>query len=331
VDRYPELDVLRGIACLAVVFFHYLSRGPEAGWTGNAVYPSIAHIAAYWHFGVQLFFMISGFVIYKSARGRTVKDFAIARFWRLFPAYWVAILVTTYFMWLFGAELFIVSVRDFFWNFTMFQQFADAASVDGSYWSLMVEMIFYCYIALAIQLRIIERTYLLITVALGICALNLVINSFKIDLFLLAQWSPYFVIGIVGSLIRDRGCTAKDVGFFVLALGLAILRLYLDAIRLPKHSFTPDAFVVAAIALIFIVVVSRKWGFKPNRLSNTLGAMTYPVYLLHQNIGYVLLVAITPLLGAGLSLIVVLAYVLIMSRILNELIEVRLVRFFKKR
>lgn len=148
--RQTELDYLRGAACLMVVFFHYLSRGPKAAWTGIAKFSWAQDVAQFGHLGVQLFFMISGYVIYKSAEGRNIKQFIAARFWRLFPAYWAGILLTSFIILVFNAKAFSVSLGDTLWNFTMMQEWVGATSVDGAYWSLAVELIFYFYVAAAI-------------------------------------------------------------------------------------------------------------------------------------------------------------------------------------
>lgn len=83
-SRFRELDGLRGIAALAVVLSHFTG-------THNLRYvddPAPLFDAWWGGFGVQLFFMISGFVILMSAeRARRASDFAIARIARLYPAY----------------------------------------------------------------------------------------------------------------------------------------------------------------------------------------------------------------------------------------------------
>jgi len=80
--RLASLDLLRLVAALAVVLFHYLFRG---GITGDldVEYAAAAPFAIYGYLGVSLFFLISGFVIAWSAEGRTWQEFAVARFARL--------------------------------------------------------------------------------------------------------------------------------------------------------------------------------------------------------------------------------------------------------
>src|SRR4051812_39368993 len=82
--RYEELDALRGIASLMVVFFHYTMGRPQAD-VGFVLGTT----------GVDLFFIISGFVIFMSLNKITRStDFIINRVSRLYPTYWTAVTFT---------------------------------------------------------------------------------------------------------------------------------------------------------------------------------------------------------------------------------------------
>src|SRR6185436_18721223 len=97
--RIGEVDALRGLAALAVVFYHYGQRYRELGADAylSAKFPGqfpmngepLAWVS-WGHYGVQLFFMISGFVILMTiSKVRSLKEFALLRFVRLYPAFWV--------------------------------------------------------------------------------------------------------------------------------------------------------------------------------------------------------------------------------------------------
>lgn len=90
-SRLAEVDALRGIAAMSVVLFHYTTRFTEL--FAPPYSPTISFQNG--HYGVNLFFIISGFVIFMTLE-RTSKpmDFVISRFSRLFPAYWFAIFLT---------------------------------------------------------------------------------------------------------------------------------------------------------------------------------------------------------------------------------------------
>src|SRR2546423_3808210 len=99
--RLAELDALRGVPVLMVLAYHYTTRFGELFPLAAA--PASFPFGAY---GVELFFVISGFVIFMTLdRSERPADFLPARFSRLYPAYWAAVLTTTSVLWLFNGPL----------------------------------------------------------------------------------------------------------------------------------------------------------------------------------------------------------------------------------
>ncbi len=86
-DRIEGLDILRLFAALSVVIFHYSFRGAAADDLTRVSLPALVPITKYGYLGVDLFFVISGFVIAWSAEGRHWLQFAVARFARIYPAF----------------------------------------------------------------------------------------------------------------------------------------------------------------------------------------------------------------------------------------------------
>ena len=60
-DRFYEIDLLRFLAALAVVLYHYTFRGFAEGGYSPVEYPILGEFFKYGSYGVQLFFIISGF------------------------------------------------------------------------------------------------------------------------------------------------------------------------------------------------------------------------------------------------------------------------------
>src|SRR5689334_5092656 len=88
--RLLELDALRGIAVLGVMFFHYTTLYMSA----YDPTPTLFDFCFGQH-GIHLFFIISGFVIYMTLEKSSPMDFIVSRFSRLYPAYWAGILLTS--------------------------------------------------------------------------------------------------------------------------------------------------------------------------------------------------------------------------------------------
>ena len=60
------------------------------GMVGGTTFPAIANVTKYGYLGVNLFLLISGFVILVSSDGKSPRQFVISRIVRLYPTYWVA-------------------------------------------------------------------------------------------------------------------------------------------------------------------------------------------------------------------------------------------------
>jgi peptidoglycan/LPS O-acetylase OafA/YrhL len=331
VKRQAELDYLRGIACLMVVFFHFLYRGQIDHWTGEAVYPSVAPIAKFGYLGVHLFFMISGYVIYKSALGRSAKEFASGRFWRLFPAYWAAIVLTSCVVYALHGTQFQISSKDLLWNFTMLHGIFGMKSVDGAYWSLVVELVFYCYVGLAIKLNLLHRTKGIAIVWLALCLANFVVDSHWINTLFLTRWAPLFLVGIMAFKVREGDRSVSSWAVLAAAASVAVFQSFWLARSAAADSADRLEWIfIIALVAIFVTIVHRPRQVRPSKLSNSFGDLTYPVYLTHQNIGFLLLATYSGLIGSWLALGFALLISLALGFILNQLVERRLTAKMRK-
>ena len=140
-SRLVEIDALRGVAAMAVVLFHLTTRYMEL-FSFKAL-PSLSF--PYGHYGVNLFFIISGFVIFMTLE-KTARpmDFVVSRFSRLFPVYWAAIFVTFAVTHALGLPGKLVGFGTAMGNMLMLHGLFRVPHVDGVYWTLEVELLFYC-------------------------------------------------------------------------------------------------------------------------------------------------------------------------------------------
>lgn len=141
--RFDQVDGLRGIACLLVIWHHVaddFSGIAGSGWWIQRV----AHDFNVGLIGVLAFFAISGYVIPSSlrgGRGEGVKQFLMRRFWRLYPPFWFALGCT----WLMDIPEF--SMQRLAWNLTMVPSLGRVTSAAGHFWTLEVELVFYTFVA----------------------------------------------------------------------------------------------------------------------------------------------------------------------------------------
>ena len=303
--RVPELDVLRFLAALAVVLFHYAFRGFAADHYTVMPYPLLAGGARYGYLGVELFFMISGFVILMttaSPQGGGVRGFIVSRIVRLYPAFWVCCTVTFLVTLAIGAPRFTASWSQYAVNLTMMSEFVDVASLDGAYWSLFVEIRFYAFIALVLLLRQMHRieALMLAWLILSIALLVHPLGEFP-SWLLMIDHSAFFIAGAAFFWTRSQGRSWRRMAMVLVSWLLAMTQSVRALRGFEEHYATPiDAVVVGALVTLFFAVMAsialrgRDTPSSSHARLLLLGALSYPLYLLHQNIGYMIFNAAYP-------------------------------------
>lgn len=178
--RFYEIDLLRFVAAISVVIYHYTFIGATRSNYNPLVFPEFAPITKYGYLGVELFFIISGYVVLLSAQGKTVRQFFVSRVTRLYPAYWVACTLTflVKIVWGAGTNASLPMTDDlgagpmqYVYNMTMLQSFIGIRNMDGPYWSLAVEITFYFLISLLIGYYLLRYVDWFLLLWLGYVAL----------------------------------------------------------------------------------------------------------------------------------------------------------------
>lgn len=276
--RFGELDALRGLAVSVVLAFHYT-------WRSEQVLPAahgFAHGIEWGHYGVELFFAISGFVILMTlGRTRTSGDFLISRFARLFPAYWAAVVLTTGVVVLFGAGALAQPASVIAINLSMLQSFFYVPAVDGAYWSLGVELAFYACMWGLWRLKRLDRieAVLLGWIALKFAWWLVPALPSRLGLLVIEEYIPWFAIGMAAYRVHigERRWRQQAA---VLAFGFLSVAI-IDRIEAPG-----GAWVYLGTIAIFALAVEGRLRWLANRPLLWLGALSYPIYLVHQNVGY---------------------------------------------
>ena len=303
--RLVELDALRGIAAMAVVAYHYTTH--YANQIGHMTPLRFGFPAG--NYGVHLFFLISGFVIFMTLeRTRNAMDFVVSRFSRLYPAYWAAMLVTGIVVYTIGMPGQRLPVWDLLLNLTMFQQILGAEHLDGSYWTLQVELFFYAQMLFWFIVGGLKRIHWVIAgwLVLAILYREVEIHhlhfSYLTREILILRHIPFFALGILFYRLRtqpgERLLNWAMIGFCLLAIAIIHPPVYLLV-----------ALVCCALFTLFIN--DRLRGLKGGFFVY-LGAISYPLYLLHQAIGFAVInrlehVGISSLVACLLAAVLVVA------------------------
>lgn len=289
--RLEVLDGLRLLAAMAVVLFHFVAVTQNPAEPKRADFPGLFPVAVYGWLGVELFFVISGFVICMSAWGRPLGDFFVSRVARLYPAYWVAIAVTTC----------VLVVTDsprpdasrILVNLTMLERPLGVLEVSQVYWTLWVELHFYLLFALVVWRGLNYRRvvgFCLVWTAASVLAVGTGIP--ELDVIVGAEYSMYFVAGIAMYLMHRYGQSLLLWGIVGTSWALALHHVS-DWVRL--RSLQTDgavdwrgtAAVITVIFLLMLAVALGKLSWIRGRWLTVAGALTYPLYLIHWEAGIV--------------------------------------------
>lgn len=277
-SRLSELDAIRGLAALAVVIFHYFYHyNIQYGHPSLNVGWSVIGKS-----GVELFFMVSGFVIFMTLN-RTEKagDFIVSRLSRLFPAYWAAIILTFTVVSIFGLPGREVSAVDAAINFSMIQQLIGTPNVDGVYWTLLVEFIFYCLMLLLYSTGKLNNAepLLIAFICYGIYAALAIDNRNEASVeYLFPRNAAFFLAGICYYKLSQHQGSKLTFAYLAIALISTI------ATHSLKHFIIFSGF----FALFYLLINKRLTALNKKPLI-FIGGISYSLYLVHQNIGYVII------------------------------------------
>jgi peptidoglycan/LPS O-acetylase OafA/YrhL len=323
-SRLLELDALRGIAAISVVLYHY-TYGYGVLYGQHNVIISFP----YGNLGVHLFFLISGFVIFLTlGKAKAGLDFIVSRFSRLYPAYWVAGGLTFAIVSIFGLPGWQVSWTDGLINLTMLAGWLSTPYIDGVYWTLTIELSFYL---LMFVLYLTDNLKRIETFAIGwlilIYPLRIIGYLFKFQIptpiaaTILLNSGFFFIAGIMFYKVKNGQATLKH--------HLIILCCYLACLN---HRIDFDIIYNAAFFVIFYLFAYNRLGFIVHKPLLLLGMISYPLYLIHANIGFVIIRNFYKYnINPNLSVIIALTSVLLMSWLISISIEKPAMKFIRRK
>ncbi|MFC4499725.1 MULTISPECIES: acyltransferase family protein [Streptomyces] len=342
--RLRALDGLRLIAALMVACYHYGGRGGDItrAWGTSAadVFPTLHTPFAYGCLGVQVFFVISGFVICMSGWGRSLRSFFASRTARLMPAYWVAVLLVSAVFALPVVVYDAVSPSDILVNLTLLQQPLGVHRVLGVDWTLWAEVRFYALFALFVVLPGANRRRVVLFCVGWILAAAITQGAHQplLDIVFMPEYAPFFIGGVGLYLVhRDR---RDPYAWGIVGVSFLIGQHY--AVRSLWNAADPNAFahrtswgIIAVVAFGFIAVgaIALGWLDRVNwRWLTVAGALTYPFYLVHEHLGWVVVQTLHRHLGVPsyATFLLTIASMLTLAWVMNKVVEERLTPKLRK-
>ena len=319
-----DVQVLRGVAVLAVLLFHAFEKSFPNGYLG-----------------VDVFFLISGFVItpqileiFNSHSGRVgrLKSFYIRRLYRLLPALGAMVGFSSILILLLGSpedhERFArqgISTLFFGGNFGAYLFSQDYFSPNPNplvhTWSLAVEQQFYIFLPLLLGPLLFKKIrtnayllsiFLLISIPSLISFLNPMLLAplySRIGINLASQFSFYstidrvwqFALGSVAYLFlrTKRGIKLHPNKIVGICVVLIVFIFLFTQVSLEQKS---GSILISVLTLV--AIVSKSFDFLPNLLKwkmEWIGNRSYSIYLVHMPLLYLVVYSPTPIFGTGRS------------------------------
>lgn len=297
--HYKWIDVIRATSALLIVLFHYTYRydnNPYIVLSESQVnYP----IQVSWGYGAVItFFMLSGFLISHNFinTNKNPINFATKRVVRLYPTFWICVILTTIVIIFVFPEIKINPII-FIANLTMVPVDFHQPYIDGAYWTMGYEIkftIFLLFILLYKNLNIRKLWlffWLLSSIAVGFCSNYFHPTLIRIlkDVFLMD-----FIHTFIGGIsIANFKFSPK---FYTTLLSLSFINQYCWL----GFDMCYDSFFLITVVLLFIIPMLEMIKINDTiyKIIEFIALISYPLYLLHQMIGFGIIRA---LVNNGLS------------------------------
>jgi peptidoglycan/LPS O-acetylase OafA/YrhL len=299
--RLGNIDLLRFCCALLVVLYHYTYTGHASHGLSPTAFPEFLPLTQHRWVGAWLFFMVSGFGIAYAARRGSPYDFLVARVARIYPSFLFCMCVTSLVLVVAAPQTFVefqMTWSRWIANITMAPMVMKETFVDAVYWSILVEITFYMWVSVFLALGLFQKRLLEI---LGIWLVFSVFNEFFLDSALLnkvflTRNACFFALGMVSYRVyaANRRPDFPEIILGVLSIILALksdytVNSWLQANYLYAAEWNLGISLLKTIGFLFLINMAvRAEPVMQRSVTTVMGGMSYPLYLLHSSLGFVL-------------------------------------------
>lgn len=309
-DRIPLAHSLRGLAALWVVLFH-VQEGNHIESLLNVMPEFVsASIFGAGHFGVPIFFVLSGLVIARSGAvaGASLKallGFLYHRLIRLSPPYFVSIgvvlMALLFKAWVLHKDVAFPTVFELLSHLLYVQDIVGANTILPVYWTLAIEVQFYIVYGMVMLIsHSLQNRYSFArveeSIIIGACVfavmwpLGIIETSVYPGSFLTTWY--LFLMGVLTYKVMNGQKWAN--GMYIVYVGV------LGGIGVMNH----DGFTIAGVlsSLILLLAVQRRHSFEWTGMwgLSYLGLISYSLYLLHSPVTGTTYAVVRKVFGYGL-------------------------------
>ena len=267
----PVVVALRGIAALAVCMFHFTKGFMAEDGFARELFKNG------W-MGVEVFFVISGFVIPYSLLDTSFAFKHYAKFFkkrvlRIEPAYLVSVVLIVGLNYIaamvpgFAGDPFGISFELILQHIGYLVEFFNNEWLNPVYWTLAVEFHYYLLIGLLIAVWNLKYRWLTISSIIGI----LLLKYLNVEMIKLLKYTDIFVLGIITAFYK---CQNLKLHIYCIALVLMAFFLF--------QNHGPEITILKMITAVLIAFFGQ---YGSNKLLLFFGNISYSLYLIHVPIG----------------------------------------------
>lgn len=294
-DRIPSLDGIRACAVLMVIVFHELNGASVHGGLQTA----IARLAYIGHTGVDLFFVLSGFLItgiLLRSRGsdKFLTNFYVRRFLRIFPLYYAFLIFD------FAVGHDSAGSRWPYWVYlqNVWSTFKIPVSGPGHFWSLAVEEHFYLiwpFLVMKFEGRKLKATLWIIIVLAALVRVALIVAGFEPLQFTLARMDALAIGAMIAVYSIERPLIhLRRYALTGLAIGIPVAMVMFLTLHGEKNfaaQMIRYPLVAGIYGLLIILITSATQSnlavrALSMRLPRSIGKYSYAMYVYHITVAH---------------------------------------------
>lgn len=333
--RIVELDSLRAIAALNLVLFHFTHvYAVKYGYTSP-----LGFEFPFGKYGVQLFFMLSGFVNAMTLlRKRQPSDFLAARIIRICPTYWSVILINLMIVGIAPLTLTTFTPDQVAANLTIMPNLFGFECMEPVTWTLQIEVLFYLMILFMFVTGALEtpfRTVMaLLAFALVTCSSINYLAPRNHDPMLLGWMTlcrdvmilEYLPLFLVGVLLNEIRCRRGRLSLNVIGICSSLFVFHF----VDRFDHNPIASLI-----LFVLLAASAYGKVPILRCRPLvfiSSISYALYLLHNNLGCVFIYHVNHAgISPWLSMVLGIGFVIAVSTFVTFKVEAPLTAWLRRR
>jgi exopolysaccharide production protein ExoZ len=282
------IQILRAVAAIFVLFHHVLEESLPMYGDNEIPRPIVLFGAC----GVDLFFVISGFIMMHTTwdyfgQPGGISRFLRKRFFRIFPIYWLCIIFILLAKSIGLYKSLDLSYANFLYSLTLIPLFHDQLLLHGVAWTLVFEM--YFYYVFAAWIKVSKPLYAAIGMCISLVALMFIGNSLSPPANSLAIANPIifeFCLGLGIALLFRYSFFILKLNWLLLLLGLTWLSIgtyYAPGVKTGGIDGYMRFFIwgVPSALIVCSVLNINETSGKLVKYFVYLGSASYSLYLFH--------------------------------------------------